>query len=238
MKENKKLILSIIAVALIIVLIGGGTYAYWQWTSANNTSVTFTVTGGTMTIDGGGNITTTAKLAPASCYNTKYAIQRKIKVTASNDTTTNMVETIQLKVNTLSTTSGTLNSTNKASLQWALVRSNETQHAASTWILTSQDACEAAAATTNLETKGTMLGEGTFSAISTNSVITLYNKDIAPAKTSQTATAVSTTDYYELYIWIDPDYTGTTTTGTTVADPLQDLTLKLVWQGTMTNQIS
>ena len=204
-KENKKLILSIVAIALIIALVVGGTYAYWTWNSANNTAITFTVAGGTMTIDGGGNITTKEKLAPAACYNQTYAIQRKIKVTASNDTTTDMVETIQLKATNISTTSGTLNSTNKASIKWALVRSDATQHAASTWLLTTTNACNAAAATTNLETTGTMLGTGTFSSISTNGVITLYSKDVATAKASQTATAVSTTDYYRLRMWVDYD---------------------------------
>lgn len=237
MKKEKKLPITVIIVAVIIVAISGGTFAYWQWTSATNTSVSFEVKGATLTIDGGGNITTKT-LAPAACYNTKYAIQRKIKVTAVNDTTTAMTETIQLYVNNLAVASGhdALNTSNKASLQWALVRSNATQHAASTWLLTSLSACEAAAATTNLETNGTMLGEGTFSNVSTGSTITLYNKDVAAAKaTTAGAAAVTTTDYYELYIWIDPDYTGTTTVGTSSKDALQDLTLNLVWKGSMTN---
>lgn len=237
MKKNKKLPITIMIVAIVVVAISGGTFAYWQWTSATNTSVTFEVKGATMTIDGGGNITTKT-LAPAACYNTKYAIQRKIKVTATNDTTTNMTETIQLYVNSLTAATGhdALNSTNKASLQWALVRSNETQHAANTWLLTSLSACEAAATTTNLETNGTMLGEGTFSSVSTGSTITLYNKDVAAAKsTTAGASAVTTTDYYELYIWIDPDYVGTPTVGTNSTDALQDMTLNLEWKGSLTN---
>ncbi|MBR7041910.1 MAG: SipW-dependent-type signal peptide-containing protein, partial [Bacilli bacterium] len=55
--DNNKTIIAIVAVALLIALVGGGTYAYWSWRSNNNTAVSFTVSGGTMTIDGGGNIT-------------------------------------------------------------------------------------------------------------------------------------------------------------------------------------
>ena len=46
MKDNKdknKLILSIVAVVLVIVLIAGGTFAWWTWNSANNTDVKFTI---------------------------------------------------------------------------------------------------------------------------------------------------------------------------------------------------
>lgn len=214
MKENTKTLVSIIAVALIIVLVGGGTYAYFTWASANNTSVTFTVTGGTMTIDGGGSIASTADhiLAPAACTNTKYAIQRKVKVTAVNETTTPMTETIQLKVEDLSTTAGTLNQTNKNSLKWALVRATETQYNASTWL-----GC------------GTTIASGTFKDVSKGNTITLYSSDVA-------AVSTTTTYWYELYIWIDSAYSGSATSGTTVTDPLQALNLHLAWQGTMTNQ--
>ena len=57
MKSKEKLLMAIIAVTLIIVLVGGATFAYWTWRSSTNTSVTFTVQGGSITIDGGGNIT-------------------------------------------------------------------------------------------------------------------------------------------------------------------------------------
>ena len=227
MLEKKKLTLYIIVVILIVLLVVSGTYAYWKWVSANNTTINFSVAGGTISIDGGGNIETEKKLAPSSCINTKYAIQRKIKVIATNDSNTDMVETIQLKVKNMSTTSGTLNSTNKASIEWALVRADENQYNANTWLEATTE-CASLASEVQSDTKGTMLSRGTFQNVSTNGVLTIYDKDIVPA--NDTAT-----DYYELYIWINPNYEGEATTGTTVNDALQDLILNLEWQGNMTN---
>lgn len=236
MKKNNKLIVSIIAVALIIILVGGGTYAYWMWVSAEDTSISFTVAGGTMTIDGGGDITTTALLAPAACTNEKYAIQRKIVVNAENVTNDSMVEVIQLQVKSLSTTTGTLNETNKASIEWALVRSDTTQHTANTWLeATNNCSLSATSATdeTSLNITGTMLAKGNFSNISEGDTITLYDKEIVPSATDNVAGTA--TDYYELYIWINPNYIGDATVGTTVKDALQDLKITLEWSGTMTN---
>lgn len=221
MKEKNKIVISIVAVALIIALVGGGTYAYWTWQSANNTVVNFTVTGGTMSIDGGGNITTKS-LAPAQCTNTTYAIQRKVKVMATNETSSAMTGTIQLKVNSLTVASGhnALNATNKASIKYALVSVTEAQYEASSFTKTG-DTCATGAAAT-----------GNFGSYSTGGTITLLNNLSVPANSSNNAF------YYELYLWIDKSYTGTATTGTTVKDALQDLTINLEWQGSMTNQVS
>lgn len=210
MKDKEKLLIAIIAVTLIIVLVGGATFAYWTWRSSTNTAITFTVQGGSMTIDGGGNITSKS-LAPAACNNSTYAIQRKIKVTSTNDTGTDMTETLQLKVTALTPVTGrTLSDTQKQSIKWAIVKlSGESAYSSTT--------CSSPTS------------QGNFSGFSTNSVITLYT-----ANGNAKANTITTT-YYKLFIWIDPAYTGTTTSGTAVTDPLQDLTLNLNWQGTMSN---
>ena len=215
--DNNKTIIAIVAVALLIALVGGGTYAYWSWRSNNNTAVSFTVSGGTMTIDGGGNITA-KNLAPAACTNTNYAIQRKVKVTMSNETTTPMVGTIKLNVVGLTASHGTLSSTHTQSLNYALVSVTSSEYSASTW-----KGCA-----TNVAT-------GTFSSYSTGSAITLLNNLSVPALSG--TTAGTATYYYELYIWISPSYTGATSSGTTITDPMQDLTLNLAWAGSMTNQV-
>lgn len=240
MKENKKTIILIIAIVLVIVLLGGGTFAYWQWQTAQNTNVTFTVPGGNakMTINGGGNITT-KNLAPAACTNTTYAIQRKIKVTAENDTTTTMTETIQLKINAFTKGHGSDDDFNaaKASVRWALVRSDSTQHAKSTWGITSCPTSQngnGVVSETTSGTVGTVLKAGNFGGLSANDIITLYSKDVAAAATASPGTK-PTDYYYELYIWIDKFYEGQKTIDTTVTDPLQDMTLNLSWQGSMTN---
>lgn len=98
MKDNKdknKLILSIVAVVLVIVLIAGGTFAWWTWNSANNTDVKFTIEGGTMTIDGGGNITAQKMVPTASC-NGSYAIVRTVTVTTVNSTNTSLTAKVNL----------------------------------------------------------------------------------------------------------------------------------------------
>ena len=100
MKDNKdknKLILSIVAVVLVIVLIAGGTFAWWTWTSSNNTAVSFTVSGGSMTIDGGGNITAQKMVPTASC-NGSYAIVKTVKVNAVNSTNTSMTAKVNLNL--------------------------------------------------------------------------------------------------------------------------------------------
>lgn len=213
MKDREKLLITIIGVALIIVLVGGATFAYWTWRSSTNTAVTFTVQGGSMTIDGGGNITAKS-LAPAVCTNSTYAIQKKIKVTSTNDTGTDMTETLQLKITSLTPVTGrTLTDTQKQSIKWAIVKlSGESAYTSAT-----------CSSPTN---------QGTFSGLSTNSVITLYTA------TGNAKANATTTTYYKLFIWIDSAYSGTQTTGTTVTDPLQDLTLNLSWQGSMTNATS
>ncbi len=222
MKDNTKVIISIVLVALIIVLVGGGTYAYWQWqsntTQQTNITVTIPSQGNiTMKIDGGGDITTKT-LAPAQCTNTTYAIQRKVKVTAENGTSTPMKGTIALNVAALTAAQGTLNSTNKASIKYALVSTDATQYAATGFSKTG-DACATSAA-----------ASGTFGSVSTGGTITLINNLSIVANNTTTA-------YYELYLWIDKGYTGATTTGTSITDPLQDLTIRLTWTGSMTNQV-
>lgn len=81
--DNKKTII-IIIIFSIIFAVTGGTFAYlnWQTSAAQQTAVTFTVSAGySCSADGGGNITSNEKmLAPASCTNTTYAIQRTVTV--------------------------------------------------------------------------------------------------------------------------------------------------------------
>ena len=52
--NNKKFI---IGVVLLLLLMVGGTYAYYKWSSSNNMNVSVKIDGGTVTFDGGSNIT-------------------------------------------------------------------------------------------------------------------------------------------------------------------------------------
>ena len=76
MKNNKGLIIGIIW--LIIVMIGG-TYAYYRWSSSDNININISIEGSTVTFDGGTNIT--GVLIPTSSK--EEGIKKDITVKAS-----------------------------------------------------------------------------------------------------------------------------------------------------------
>lgn len=207
MKNNTKIIISVISVIAIIVLVVAGTYAYWAWSTSEEqrTTVVISVKGATMTIDGGGNITTKT-LLPTTCTNTTNAIQRKIKVESKNETNNTMNELLQLKINAFTPAQGTLTDTAKSHLKWALVElTSQDDYNNSTW-----QGC------------ATPTKSGTFSGVVTGNTVTL--------NTGSLAAGVTSTKYYELYIWVDSAYTHTNI-GTVQSDPMQNLTLNLSWTG-------
>ena len=112
MKDNKYIIPSLIAVAIIMVVIGS-TFAYWNWqsTNAQKTNVTFTVGANfSCSADGGGTITNTSYFVPTDCTNTTYAIQRTVKVSTTQGANTPIYLNMNLKVNSIgSGLSGTTN---------------------------------------------------------------------------------------------------------------------------------
>ena len=103
MKDNKYIIPSLIAVAIIMVVIGS-TFAYWNWSSTNaqKTNVTFTVGANfSCSADGGGTITNTNYFAPTDCTNSTYAIQRTVKVSTTQGANTPIYLNMNLKVNSI-----------------------------------------------------------------------------------------------------------------------------------------
>ena len=76
MKNNKGLIIGIIG--LIIVMIGG-TYAYYRWNSTSNINVSVKISGNTVTFVGGSNVTGT--LTPVSSK--EEGIKKDITVKAN-----------------------------------------------------------------------------------------------------------------------------------------------------------
>ena len=76
MKNNKGLIIGIIG--LIIVMIGG-TYAYYRWNSTSNVNVSVKISGNTVTFVGGSNVTGT--LVPVDSK--EKGIKKDITVKAS-----------------------------------------------------------------------------------------------------------------------------------------------------------
>ena len=76
MKNNRELIIGIIG--LIIVMIGG-TYAYYRWSSSDNININISIEGSTVTFNGGTNIT--GVLIPTSSK--EEGIKKDITVIAS-----------------------------------------------------------------------------------------------------------------------------------------------------------
>ena len=81
MKNNKGLIIGIIG--LIIVMIGG-TYAYYRWNSTSNINVSVKISGNTVTFVGGSNVTGT--LTPVDSK--EEGIKKDITVKASESGST------------------------------------------------------------------------------------------------------------------------------------------------------
>ena len=74
--DNKKFIIGVI---LLLLLMIGGTYAYYKWSSSNNMDVNVKIDGGTVTFDGGTNITST--IMPTSSK--EEGIKKDLTVKAS-----------------------------------------------------------------------------------------------------------------------------------------------------------
>ena len=76
--DNKKFIIGVI---LLLLLMIGGTYAYYRWSSSNNMDVNVKIDGGTVTFDGGTNITST--IMPTSSK--EEGIKKDITVKANRE---------------------------------------------------------------------------------------------------------------------------------------------------------
>ena len=76
--DNKKFIIGVI---LLLLLMIGGTYAYYKWSSSDNMNVDVNIDGGTVTFDGGTNITST--IMPSATK--EEGIKKDITVKASKE---------------------------------------------------------------------------------------------------------------------------------------------------------
>ena len=76
--DNKEFIIGVI---LLLLLMIGGTYAYYKWSSSDNMNVNVKIDGGTVTFDGGTNITST--IMPTATK--EEGIKKDITVKASKE---------------------------------------------------------------------------------------------------------------------------------------------------------
>ena len=209
MKERNKLIIAIIIVIAIIAVVVGATYAYWQWqtSSEQQTDVSFTI----MSSGSQLNATligggTTAISNLAPAACTNATYAFKKEITLNYTNLTSQAA----KVNATLTVSG-FNQPHSGSLDLSKLH----------YVLNTSSAnC----------TSATVLSGGTNSSFVKNGALinNLKIKDV-PANTS------SGSQKYYLWVWIDKNYTSMNT-GNTISDPMQDLTFKLTWSGSITNQ--
>ena len=108
MENKNKKIITLLVVFTIIFAVIGSTLAYFSWVSSEEqqTSVTFTAESDfSCSADGGGDITSSdVMLAPSTCTNSEYAIQREVKVMPTiNSTGKTVYMDLWLDVNVLDT---------------------------------------------------------------------------------------------------------------------------------------
>lgn len=253
--EKKKNIIIAIAIIMIIALISGGTYSWFMWRSANNTLVNkkvigrgqddtqdageswLLITGNNVTNDNTNNSTKPGMvpILTSNCATSPYTLIGEATVTAINGTGTDMRVTPRLDI-TLTTAQGTLSTTAKSHLHWALVDTTSTT--SKTCVNPDYQGTfdKAAIVTVSQNTENTdvsVSGGTSLTAIGTSATINITNGTTTPltfvaTKSSKMGESVTTTKKYKVYVWLDSGYEYTNY-GNTVSDPMQDLAITVKW---------
>lgn len=206
MKERNKIIIAIVIVIAIIAVVVGATYAYWQWQTSAEQQ-----TDVSFTVQNDLSATligggTTAVSNLAPAACTNSTYAFKKEILLNYQNGTSQAA----KVNATLTVSG-FNQPHSGSLDLSKLH----------YVLnTSSENC----------TSGSILAGGTNSSFVKNGAL-INNLKI---KDNIAANSSGSQNYY-LWVWIDKNYTSMNT-GNTISDPMQDLTFKLTWSGSITNQ--
>lgn len=210
--EKKRLIIIIVSIVLAGLLVVGGTFAYWTWTSnsSENTIVTFTVPNGSSDLKAilDADSMEFSNLAPAIDCSGTYSQVATITVFYENLST--LTAQIDATLSLDSITKPHAGDLDKSQIHWGLSTNSKTT-------------CKAG-----------MFAAGTLNGISDGG--TIYNGNIS-VKSIATNTSLSSKVVY-LYVWIDSNYNIENVGNSIVNDPMQDMTVKLVWSGQITNEIS
>ena len=213
MTEKKKLILAIIAVLLIIIAVGGATFAYWSWqtNTTERTSVSFTILNAGETgdmaarIDGNGTSTVTS-LVPTNDCTGPNALVKTVPIYYKNNTANGARITANLSLTNLTAGATALDYNQLSYIKWA--------------ITTTPGNC----------TGGVSGNFGTaVPSASTTFPVTIATLDNTVNANVATETELET---YYLYVWLDYTYDHTNE-GDVNDDPMQNLGFTLEWSGTM-----
>lgn len=217
MKENKKLILAIVVVLMIVIAVFGATYAYWTWVSnsTQNTTVSFTTSApnADMYANLTGNGAGTTSLKPSTCAN---GIKKTVTITYKNNTVQAATISAALNVTafTFRTTSYRPTGGDSGDLKYIKYA-----------LTTSSTACDSGVQKSG-DFRGLTIPTTGSATAASNLPYTLFTQTIAVnanVTTEQTAT-------YYLYIWLDSSYTHENQ-GDVNSDPLEGLAFTTSWSG-------
>ena len=216
----KTMIVAVIAVLMIGIIVAGGTYAWWSWSSnsanaSENTFVNFVMETPTFKIVG--TNVNGKKLAPTTqCYTATsgnegygYQLAGKATVTAENKTTTPMRTSFVLSAFIKPASGRSFASGDLAHVHWSIKE-----------VAASNDAFSSSNCT---GTQGATFDTGNFSSVGTSAtnINTTITFDVAAGETA--------TKYYQLYVWLDSGYNYENVGSNTVTDPMQDATVMLTF---------
>ena len=258
-KNTKNLIISVIAVLLIIAVVGGATFAYFQWTTGEDqqTSVNVTIEAGGITMHIEPEQTEFVGLYPTvTCTsNVRYG---DALVTIDNKTGTLALPSFKLNAKFTKGGTGTVTTAELEHIHYAVALvettvdedGNAVKGEATGTCLNPTTAADVGTGTQF--TNNNLVATGTFADISTNgewSDLPSATSEYLPRQYStetHEATGITfkagqnavTHQYFRVYVWIDEGYTSITT-GTNVSDPLQNAKIEISWSAnSMVQQIS
>lgn len=228
MKDSKKNTIVIVIILSIVVLIFGSTYAYFQWrtTTAQQTSVNFTISAANMgaTFTGSGTLTSTS-IEPSAC---DAAIKEMITVSYYNETPYPATLSVDLVTNRFAIRSTTYKPTadNLNYLHWAITDSSTCVDPADT------DAGRTGIVNTTDISPSTSDNfaefADTFSTTTSSITPTIATISFNVPANSGTESSPLTKTYY-LYIWLDKNYTHINE-GSVNSDPMQGINFIFKWQ--------
>ena len=209
MEEKKKLIIAIITVIAIIIVVVGATYAYWSWTANNaeRTPVNLTVGNSAESLSASidGGTVTISDLAPASSC-----------LNTNYASKSTVVLTYTNQSDTPATVTGNLTVTAFSAPNGTPGATTDLSHLHYA-LTTNSNSC-----TANLITSGTFVNKGSVGS-------RLFVNQPLQTNIPVNTTNGSKTMY--LYVWLDSGYEN----DPSVADPMQDLTFTLTWDGSISN---
>ena len=210
-KDINKLIVAVIAVLLVMAVIGGATFAYWQWVTSEEqqTLVNVTVAEGiSMTIDP--QPMTKTGMYPTNNCNGPAAMVGAATITVNNQTGILARPSFKLKAKVEKGGSDALPAAALAKINYAVFEGTATD-------------CE-------LENA---LATGTLSGGSTSGGWAHFPTAADTYLTNVTfdAAAYAETEHvYKVWVWLDSTYTAVNPNeGDTVRDPMQNATITVTW---------